>query len=162
MTPMAMRSGWLIWSVMGMTRRPQYTTNYGNIGHAPGYGTRYADGLLPLRHGPFQYGGSAKMDQLLPLPELPAPDRRAGLCLCRLRDCEGEIHPRHADLLRVLARRAARLLPRLRLDLDVRRRPLAGRGAPAHRCLRRSLDARAERPGVRRRAASLAAPAIAR
>ncbi len=34
------------------------------------------------------------MDQLLPLPELPAPDRRAGLGLCRFRDGEGEFHAR--------------------------------------------------------------------
>src|SRR5579883_9902 len=151
--PTTMRSGWLIWSVMGMARRPEYTANHGN--------TRQAPRRVPLQCDPFQRGRSAEMDQLLPLPELPPPDRGAGLGLCRLRGGQDALHPGHAHLLRLIARREARLLRRLRLDVDVRGRTLAERSAPAHRRVRRSLDAGAHRAGVRGGTPALAAPGLA-
>src|SRR5262249_26266137 len=76
----------------------------------------HAPRTMPVWRPSLHRRGSAKMDQLLPLPELPAAHRRAGLRLCRLRGREGHVHTRRARLLQLIARRTARLLFAMRLD----------------------------------------------
>src|SRR5262249_28819459 len=129
---------------------------------APGAGEVNGEnrGTLPVRSGPLHRYRQAEGRLLVSLPELPAPQRRAGVGVHRLRSRELRRNEGRDRQVRLFARHGARLLPDLWLDADLRDVDAAGRDAFPYRRLRGTGAVRAGPARLPKRAAALASPAL--